>query len=374
MGKNEYYILNVLRGLSALFVIFYHFFIFFFAHQEFSANLFLVEPVYLPDPFYLQFLQDLPFDVGHLAVAFFFLISGFLILPSLERYSSLKTFLVHKVFRLWPTYIICFSIGLLFVAGFYAIGNTPFPYDLGHVLSCFFWVRDIFHYPYIDGSVWTLEVQIKFYIFMGLVWSLGNKKFLERICILTMVLSILVFGLYSFMEDGESSWFYLVILARKNLKYFLLILLGTCLYAFYKKQISWQKGLILGGGMLAFFLSPLFHSPDPTKTTSYTLGLILFSYFILVHGKSVFSKGLSSRVITWVSEISYPLYVGHVVPGYIIMYFIIECGLSVYLGIGIALVYAFVMAEIVHKKIEAAFLKMGNKVLLYFKKNQFPSP
>ena len=146
MVKNEYYILDILRGLGALFVIFYHFFVFFFDHQTFSAGLFNLEPVELSRPFYLDMINMLPFDIGHLGVAFFFLISGFLILPSLERYGSLKNFLKHKVFRLWPAYGVCFSLGLLFIAGVFALQGWEFPYTFGHVLSYFFWIRDLGHY------------------------------------------------------------------------------------------------------------------------------------------------------------------------------------------------------------------------------------
>lgn len=366
MEKQEFYILNILRGVGALLVVFYHYFVFFFSHQDFSASLLLVQPVCLPDPFYLSFLESLHFDLGHFAVSFFFLISGFLILPSLERYDSLKIFLVHKVFRLWPTYFICFSLGLLFMAFFHYIGNSPFPYDFEHVFAYYFWVRDLFHFSYIDGSVWTLEIQIKFYILAALIWSVGRKNFLEKICIFTLVMSVLFFILYSSVNEDDSYWFYLITVVRKNLKYDLLILLGTCLYALYQKKMSWTRTLVLAGCMLAFFWSPLFYSPDLSKMIGYTTGFFLFSYLILVHAKSFSPKGFLLKFFTWASEISYPLYVGHVLPGYVLMYLAIEMGFNVYWGIGIALVYSLVMAEIVHKKIEVSFLRLNKKLIAYY--------
>lgn len=368
MEKQEYYLLNILRGLSALFVLFFHFFVFFFKHQSTSAKLLQITPIDLPDPFYLQIINNVPVNIGHLAVAFFFLISGFLIQPSLERYVSLKTYLIHKIFRFWPSYLICFSMGLVFVMGFSALRESPFPYSVGHIFAYFFWVRDIFHYPFIDASVWSFEIQIKFYLFAGLIWSVGKKNFLEKICFSTLFMSLAIYGLYSFMDGADSPWFYLVTLARKNLKYFILILLGTCIYSFYKKQISGTKTLGLCILLLACFLSPLFSSPDISKTMGYLLAFFAFSYLILTHIKNIRSKGIVHRFLNWVSKISYPLYIGHVLPGYTIMYFMIDCGLSVYLGIFISLIYVFLMAEVVHKKIERPFINMSSKLFYFLQK------
>jgi len=366
MVKNEYYILNVLRGLSALFVLFYHFFVFFFANQSMSAGLLQIEPIDLSEPFYLQILGDFPLNIGHLGVAFFFLISGFLIQPSLERYTTFKSYLTHKVFRLWPSYVFCFFMGLVFVMIFCALRGSPFPYTSGHIFAYFFWMRDIFHYPFIDGAVWSLEIQVKFYIFAGIIWSLGKKNFLEKMCFLILLTSIFVYGLYNIFEGEDASWFYLVMVARRNLKYFVLILLGTCIHAYYKKQISGQKALGLCSLLLVCFMSPLFSSSDFAKIISYLSGFFAFSYFILFHVKSIEPKGLFHKFTKWVSEISYPLYIGHVLPGYTLMYFMIEHGLSVYLGIFSALLYVFLMAHVIHKKIEISFINMSRKLYLSF--------
>ena len=366
MVKQEYSVLNILRGMSALFVLFYHFFVFFFAFQSTSAGLLQIEPIDLPDPFYLQAIIDFPLNIGHFGVTFFFLISGFLIQPSLERYASLKDFVVHKILRLWPSYVICFATGLLFVYVFYLIGDSPFPYTWDHVCSYFFWVRDIFHYRLIDGSVWSLEIQIKFYLLAGLVWSMGRKNFPEKMCLLIVLLSIATYGIHTTFDGEELSWFYLVNVARKNLQYFMLILLGTCVYSLYKKEISWQKAIGLCGVLLACFVSPLFHAPDVIKTVSYLLGYSIFAYLILFHATSIKAKGMWGKFINWVSDISYPIYIGHVLPGYVMMYLMIENGLSVYLGIFISLIYVFVMAELVHKKIEVSFVKMGGKLFSLF--------
>ncbi len=352
MAKKEYNILNILRGTSALLVLFYHFFIFFFAYQDIWSVYLQVEPLNLPVPFYLETLQDFPLDVGHLAVAYFFLISGFLIHGTLRRYDSLGLFLKHKVVRLWPTYATCFALGVLFLAGFNYVIERPFPFTADHVLACFFWVRDILHYPFIDGAVWVLEIQLKFYIFAILVWSVWKKDFLPKACFIAILLSCAVYGLFYVTQDNNYSWFYLVLLAQKNLKFFMLILLGSCVYASFTKEISKLKAFVLCALLVACFLSPLFTYSHYSKTISYLLGFVSFFAFIVLYARQTTTIGKISQPINWVSNISYPLYIGHVIPGYLIMYYTIEQGYNAYLGIAMALLCSFVIAAIVHKKVE----------------------
>ncbi len=355
MMKKELNILNILRGASALFVLFYHFFYFFFAHQDVWSVYLQVAPLNLPQPFYLETLHDFPLDIGHLGVSYFFLISGFLIHHTLRQYDSLKLFLKHKVVRLWPTYLVCFVLGLLFVALFNDLLSRPFPYTWGHILACLFWVRDVLNYPFIDGAVWTLEIQLKFYLFAILVWSIWEKDFLEKACLIAVFLSVAVYGLYYFAQGEEYSWFYLVILARKTLKFFMIILLGSCMYAYFKKEISTSKMLFLCSLLLACFLSPLFSYPHYSKTVSYLLGAVSFFFFIHVYAQRITLEGKIEKSINWVSKISYPLYIGHVLPGYMIVYYMIDQGYNAYLGIGLAFLYIFPMAALVHRHVEVKF-------------------
>ena len=147
-------------------------------------------------------------------------------------------------------------------------------------------------------------------------------------------------------------------LKEENLKYYILMLLGTVLYSYYKKTISVQKSLLLSALFLGAFLSPLFSSPDPLKTHSYLLGLVVFGYFILFDKKSLQGQRKNNRFLNWVSNISYPLYIGHVLPGYMLMYYMFSQGFNVFWGIGLGLLYSFTMAEIVHKQVEKKFLTL----------------
>ncbi|OJX13176.1 MAG: hypothetical protein BGO77_06645 [Caedibacter sp. 37-49] len=344
--KKRFFLLEYLRGIAALLVLSYHFFIFIFTQQNFYASLLQAKPLQLISPIYLEYFTNFPINIGFLGVSFFFLISGFLIQPSLQHYPSFKTFLKNKFFRLWPLYSFCFGISLLFVSVFSCLNNNPFPYTLNHLMSSLFWVRDIFDYPFIDGAVWTLELQIKFYLLSAIIWYGWKNYFLERMTILNLVMAVSIYLCCQYINTF-SKFFYIVILWEKYLRYSSFILLGVCSYQVYVGQISWRKAILIGVILLMLFSGPWFNFLITRDVKSYCFGFFLF--FGLIFSKS-FNKernGLLLKSLSQVATISYPLYLTHVLPGYVVIYFSLKYDFTIYYGIlaalGISLFLAYVI-------------------------------
>lgn len=57
----------------------------------------------------------------------------------------------------------------------------------------------------------------------------------------------------------------------------------------------------------------------------------------------------------WFAKISYPLYVGQVLPGYTVLYYMLEKGVNVYLSLFTATAVVFPIAIFAHKYIEKVF-------------------
>ncbi|NNM58790.1 MAG: acyltransferase family protein [Legionellales bacterium] len=109
---------HFLRGLAALLVVCWHFgVIFWAAPPSASSGLLTIPPQHFNlNPVYLKIAAFLfsYIDLGALGVALFFLISGFVIAASLDK-SSLISFIIGRIFRIYPTYIVGFSFSLLAV-------------------------------------------------------------------------------------------------------------------------------------------------------------------------------------------------------------------------------------------------------------------
>ena len=159
---------HLLRGIAAGSVLLHHYFYMFWNKPQIVANL-IVQPD-MP-----RLIENLPpfgitdFGVadfwGHFGVALFFLISGFVIPFSVASLPP-AGFVIARVLRIWPTYIVGFTVTIACLAVNAANAGVAFPYRTWEVLSHYLIIP---RWPTltrpIDGILWTLEIEIFFYFF-----------------------------------------------------------------------------------------------------------------------------------------------------------------------------------------------------------------
>ena len=127
-----------------------------------------------------------PFNLADAAVDSFFVVSGFLITLSYERCHSLWSFYVRRVFRLYPMYLCmvliqtAIMLALLPNGLFSEVPSTVrylatnmllanfLQYDIGGVLSG---LRN----PGINPSLWTLKIEIAFYLIVPLIYAATRR-------------------------------------------------------------------------------------------------------------------------------------------------------------------------------------------------------
>ena len=158
---------HLLRGIAALSVVLFHYLGIFWARPEGVASLLNAPVLAVPAP--IAFLAAIftpndVFSVGHFGVALFFLISGFVIPFSFSRQTRLG-FFVARAWRLWPTYATGLTLTLLWLFAVTTVFGRAWP----HAPQVLLWhyalgVRDIAGSPSLDGIVWTLEIEIRFYL------------------------------------------------------------------------------------------------------------------------------------------------------------------------------------------------------------------
>jgi peptidoglycan/LPS O-acetylase OafA/YrhL len=147
-------------------------------------------------------------DLGIVAVAGFFALSGMLIARSADRARSTGDYLWHRVLRIFPGFWVCLIVcaalfGPLFwfvehrtLDGYLAIAeNGPLSYVLSNA-SLAVGQTQIDHllptnpYPFgMNGSLWTLPYEFAWYLVTGAVAALG---LLRRRVAVTILLAILV--------------------------------------------------------------------------------------------------------------------------------------------------------------------------------------
>lgn len=154
--------LDLLRFTAAMAVLFYH-----FAFRGAAADD-LSPLLYVP-------LADVA-KYGYLGVDLFFMISGFVIMLSAQS-GVVSSFVIARLARLYPALWVCCT--LTFVAVLLA-GETRFPSTLQG------WAANMTMFPgwfgakFLDGSYWTLGVEMKFYFLVACVIALGQIRNAER--------------------------------------------------------------------------------------------------------------------------------------------------------------------------------------------------
>ncbi len=154
--------IDFFRGIAILLVIAFHF----------TARL----PGYA-----LNITEGAPWPVffGWVGVYFFFIISGYCIFMTLERAPSVGVFLARRFSRIYPAFVA--AVLLLFVFGLFAhIPSVPEanyqevqPGLVDVVLNLLF-VGELGEW--VNGSFWSIAVEIKFYALVAIMAGLLHDK------------------------------------------------------------------------------------------------------------------------------------------------------------------------------------------------------
>lgn len=122
---------------------------------------------------------------GRTHACFFFLVSGFVILLTLERCQGIVDFLRKRVARLWPTLALCASITMIATYTFgpkeWTHGPISYVLSLLFIDPSFLGGMGVVHEPqlgWVDGAYWTLGVEMRFYLLVAALYLVGAKRFL----------------------------------------------------------------------------------------------------------------------------------------------------------------------------------------------------
>jgi peptidoglycan/LPS O-acetylase OafA/YrhL len=165
--------LDGFRFLAVISVVFYHF-CYFWTPAGAGHNLIAFGSTWAKIPFV---------SVGFLGVNLFFVISGFVILLTLERTSDFRSFLARRAIRLWPA-LLLFGTLTFVIVNLYGPGELRVtwpeylisllilpPQHVALLLGAGDW-------KWLDGAYWSLWVEIKFYVVIGTIFYAFSRNVL----------------------------------------------------------------------------------------------------------------------------------------------------------------------------------------------------
>lgn len=306
--------LDALRGLAALSVMAFH-----YTHIL---------------PRFVHLAEPPPFEIvyGYFGVELFFMISGFVILLTLERTKYAADFVVSRAARLYPAFwaalLVTFTVGALFPL-------EAQHYTGGQLLINATMLADYLKVEDIDSVYWSLSYEIGFYFSMFLLFVTGQLKRIEWFAAAWLSLSA-IFILHP--EYLPHPLHYLLTINN----YTHLFVFGILAYRIRRKGATPVRlAIIAAAAGLAFLrLSPLQSAMVIALMATFSLG---------VFGKLKFLK---HPALLWLGAVSYPLYLTHQMLGYRVVAWLTAAGAPFLAAIAVTAVAALTLAGAIHYAVE----------------------
>jgi peptidoglycan/LPS O-acetylase OafA/YrhL len=276
--------LDGLRGVAIIIAILYH------AYTRWGAFV----------PYGNEYAYT--FYFGQVGIHLFLLISGFVILMSLENSKDVFSFMYKRWLRLFPAMLVA-TILIFCTAHFFYERPKGIPALSAIVPGLLFiepeWLKTVSGIPFnaLEGSFWSLFVEVKFYVAFGILYfALGRTKAIAGICVLFFLSLLPLVINYPVLEK---------LLETLSLRQFAWFAGGAFAYLFFvHKQ---KRYLLLCFAVCSCELWRTFYADPYVIIASYCA----ITLFLLPVYFENFRAVLSSKFLLFFGFISYPLYLIH---------------------------------------------------------------
>jgi peptidoglycan/LPS O-acetylase OafA/YrhL len=262
-------------------------------------------------------------------VPIFFVISGFLISMSWENnVRKPLQYAKNRILRIYPALWICFLVCLLllFLCGYltseFVLTRQFFLWIVGQLTIVQFFNPDYlreFGCGVLNGSLWTIPVELQFYIVFPLIYVINrwDAKSLHHINLVLICVSAASFTIYCFIESQittagarQGAHILVKLLNVTIFPHFWMFAFGALIYKNFDRLRKFIEGKIF-----LLFLSFLILS-----TAKLYLSTGIIHYVLLFFARIVMALGIVSAAFSWKeladnilkrNDISYGIYVYH---------------------------------------------------------------
>jgi len=239
--------------------------------------------------------------------------------------------------------------------------GRPFPYDTGTVVAQFLpGLNDLTLTPGIDGIIWTLNIEMKFYLVCMLMAPL-----LARGSVLVFAAPLLLTGfvwafpsLAHVVGQPLALRAPVIYLAIMFINFMFVGVAFNYLARGWLSRASLVAAIVVLCGAMGLVWNrtrPL----DPVWGWSYGAALMAFALAYVVQNSRLFRPW---RITEFFADISYPLYVVHGVIGYVTLRLLLHKGWSSSLAVVTTTALILGLAWVLHRGLELPTHKWGKRL------------
>lgn len=281
------------------------------------------------------------FEYGHLGVAFFFIISGFVIFFTLENTPHFKVFWEKRLIRLVPPIAIASLLTFTVVSLLDWANVFPSSHLVKNFIPSISFISPQLlntitghdNFGYIDGSYWSLWPEVQFYLLSSIVFFINKEKFVRNFVCVSLLLIVANAG-EKFLKgknglgiipesffDSYQTW---IDKGFDLLNYLPFFTIGVLFYILYKNyhmlQAKTNIYIKLAMAFLILFILVAHGGLDVPIIIRVIYAMMLCIFFLFVYKPQMLSI-FENKLLIRIGVSSYFLYLIHQNIGVLIIYY-----------------------------------------------------
>ncbi len=295
---------------------------------------------------------------GWFGVQLFFVISGFLIAASAERY-VLRDYAIHRFFRIVPAYLFFFFlVGIAAkIITFDKVAEDPFAFLVNLTFLQHLFPAALLKFNSLNVS-WSLTVEVLWYVVMPLL-LIGNK----RIGRPSVLIALVVSTAWSFAAANHLLDFVAPEMAVKSPAFFglfvnnnfiaqlVFFVFGAWIHFNRNATDRWNPLSTMVLALIVLMLMPYYFLFGPIFITGIAISLLLIT--------ALNSKPIRNKAVFVISETSYAIYLCHFP---VILWVSRKIDVQGLAGVSLSVLLTLVLAMLSYVFIERPCIKLGRRL------------
>lgn len=283
-----------------------------------------------------------------MGVALFFMVTGYLMPAMMERYSR-RNFLINRLFRIFPL-----LIASTLIIGCYLWLTQSISYGLPSYLASWTLTYSAFAVPPVMGVLWTLVIEVLFYLIAALIGRFSTLKLilLQAVLLACIIISASCKGYYGGVIG-------------KNALFILFITIGVGFFLAEKESTITKKLTLIFNTTVISYLGFQFYKQNVGSSGTYEnigthlLVVGIFAALMLLGKLKLLSR--TPKLVSWLADLVYPMYLFHTALGLATMALIRNYFDNYIVMLTGGLLATIATAWITHIAIEKPMIKFGRR-------------